>query len=286
MKKYIYYTLSLMLAACVVSCDSDDDTVANEELLVVPDQVTIGFANVDSQMTVLEDGGVANLEVVLSQALPYSGELVFEATSSDGSIETVGADDAVINEVVIPQSVVIPAGTTSVAVDFSFVNDNICDPSEIYTLRIRDFVMDAVDVNSYVVGGDVEATVNVVDELPRVVTVADGDVTFSLSFDASLDVDFGLFFTDQVFDLALLVDAGATFANPETLTWPAGSADGRYSVNMQEFGNSYPFDYDLTITFPDGSEQVYSCFITENSFELLIDRVTDGGNVTYTFTQI
>ncbi|WP_459212355.1 hypothetical protein [Aquimarina rhabdastrellae] len=285
MKKYILYTLSLFAATCIVSCDSDDD-VANEELVVTPHKVTVGFTNTDTQDVVLEDGGVASVEIVLSEALPFDGELVFEATSSDGSIETIAADDSVITEVSIPQSVTVPAGTTTVTADFSFVNDNIDDFSEVYTLKIKDFVTQGSSIETYLVGENLTKEVNVVDELPRVVTVADGDVAFRLDFPLALDADFGLFYTDRVIDNDLLVGSGVTFANPEEFTWASSTDEGRFSLFVQEFNGAFPLDYTLTITFPDGSEEVYTRTITENGFVLLVDKVINSdGTITYTLAQ-
>ena len=272
-------SLFMIIGVVFTSCE-DDDTVANESLVNSPTQVKIEFTDQNNDITITE-GDSVDLTASLSQSLTYDAIMTIDIVSSDGSLSTSG-----VSEVAFTATATLPAGQTTATFSLTFTDDEITDTTETYTVSIVDF--ESVDgtypTTSFLIGGDISRTINVENGLVQVVTVA-GDVNIALTWASGQDMDLRLFEKNQ--STANQIDGSFSVSSVETVTLTSAQPDGDYTVWIEEwFGLSAPVDYTLTLDFPGGEQSVFNGTVTADGFYLIINKSTNGADVTYTLTQL
>lgn len=278
--KNIFKITTILLVLLVWSCEQDDSG-ANEDLVVTPTQVTVSFTDQNDGTVLLEDGGAVTLEVTLDEALTYDSILTLEVTSSDGSIETTPG----VMEVAFTPVANLAAGETSASFDFVFSDDTITDGTEVYTVSIANLesASGAYAINRFITGADITRTITAVEgDLPLTVVTTAGDVNVLLEWATAEDLD--LYLRDEPgFDGGNPNIATSWFSQPESMPIAGGLADGTYYIGVDSFLDTAPFGVacTLTLTFPDATAEV---LLTElNDFIWIqVDKSTNGSVVTYT----
>ena len=290
MKKNIKFLtiLCMVLGLSFYSCE-DDSTVANEELLVTPTEVSVNFVDANNNISIIEGEDVV-LNVQLSSALSI-------ATTLDVMVQSGGAD-ASATEVAYTSSFEIAAGSTSQDITLSFLDDGDYLLSDIRTYTVS-FNMGNMDPNLYLISTDANRTITVSEPLPpgTVVTTTTGDLSISVGFAAGGDIDvYGLegMLTDGPALLAAnLFDVSAGYSNPEVINLANGSSDGDYTIFIRDYNGGYPTDVVVTLDFAGGEQEVFNLVVDDAMFaglidgdvKLFINKASSGAAVTYTITQ-
>jgi len=290
MKKNIKFLtiLCMVLGLSFYSCE-DDSTVANEELLVTPTEISVNFVDANNNLSIIEGEDVM-LNVQLSSALSI-------ATTLDVMVQSGGAD-ASATEVTYTSSFEIAAGSTSQDITLSFLDDGDYLLSDIQTYTVS-FNMGNMDPNLYLISTDANRTITVSEPLPpgTVVTTTTGDLSISVGFAAGGDIDvYGLegILTDGPALLAAnLFDVSAGYSNPEVINLANGSSDGDYTIFIRDYNGGYPTDVVVTLDFAGGEQEVFNLVVDDAMFaglidgdvKLFINKASSGAAVTYTITQ-
>lgn len=278
--KNILKITTILLLCLVWSCEQDDSG-ANEDLVVTPTQVTVSFTDQNDGTVLLEDGGAVTLEVTLDQALTYDSILTLDVTSSDGSIETTAG----VMEVAFTPVANLAAGETSASFDFVFSDDTITDGTEVYTVSISNLesASGVYPINRFITGADLTRTITAVEgDLPLTVVTTAGDVNVLLEWATAEDLD--LYLRDEPgFDGGNPNIATSWFSQPESMPIAGGLADGTYYIGVDSFLDTAPFGVPciLTLTFPDATAEVLLTELNEFIW-IQVDKSTNGSVVTYT----
>lgn len=285
--KYLNKILFAAIAAIAfTSCETDDfDPV--EATSFDPEQVEISFSDTNKNVMALEAGGTANYEISLSKALPLEASVTFKITSSDGSIESNGAQEVSYSEVMFA------AGETSKELVLTFADDAKEDAREVYTVAIENLTFtESQNSNFILLTNDVEnqsRTVKVYDSLKTVVTTA-GDATVTLSWrDAATDLDFGMFNS-----AGSSIDFGSAFnTTPETLTLLEAEPDDIFTFTIYVWSaGSSAIEYNLEFVSPTETVDFTSNLVNASGFYGTIEdtlevlKTTNGSEVTYVIGKI
>ena len=290
MKKNIKFLtiLCMVLGLSFYSCE-DDSTVANEELLVTPTEISVNFVDANNNICVVEGEDVV-LNVQLSSALSIT-------TTLDVMVQSGGAD-ASATEVTYTSSFEIAAGSTSQDITLSFLDDGDYLLSDIQTYTVS-FNMGNMDPNLYLISTDASRIITVSEPLPpgTVVTTTTGNLSISVGFAAGGDIDVygleGMLIDGPAILAANLFDASAGYSNPEVINLASGSSDGDYTIFIRDYNGGYPTDVVVTLDFAGGEQEVFNLVVDDAMFaglidgdvKLFINKASSGAAVTYTITQ-
>lgn len=226
MKKIKLSIYTLLLSLALVSCESETTNLV-EGVATPTEQVVIEFSDTNLKTDVLENGGTATYQVSLSKPLPVDGVVVFDISSSDGSIEsTAGVGEVSHNEVKIP------AGETSVSVTFTFTDDTVSDAEEIYNVSIKNLNVSETLIKHFITLNEKSGarTINVYDTLPLVVEAPLGDADIVLNWPGSEDLD--LYLRSEA-KITSTVIANSWYSQPESVTITQALADGDYFFRVR-----------------------------------------------------
>ena len=281
--KNIKYLALLFSLTLLISCGQDDvDSVTNPGVYNPTSEINLGFTDANGGQLVLEsdDENAITFEISLStNPLSVATTITLAGSSSDGTVD--GAS--------YPETVVIPAGDTSVDVVVSFSDDGVAEGTDVETFTIEIVDADFGGSNDYyLTPGDISRTIDVTDTLPLSVVTTAGDVDFGLYWGDSSDLDC------RIRDAALnTIDTGYSVSPGENVTLPGSVSDGVYTFSIRPWdvassaidyliemevptGEIYPFDGKLLNATGSWSQEITSLEITKS---------TNGSVVTYTIIQ-
>lgn len=281
MKKIKLSIYTLLLSLAFISCESETTDLV-EGTVKETQQIEVGFSDTNNNAIVLEDGGKASLEVFISKALPYEATVELEITSSDNSLKKASGDD----ELTYDAMVKIPAGSTSVAANFSFINDEKSDGSETYTVVVKNVTTSSTLTGQYITNSNDQAklsrTILVFDTLPDVIKTTQGAVDMNLSWlDGRRDMDLYLLTEDARPTRANTIDFSEGFRPSETVTLPAAQADGKFYLFVNQYRFTADVDYTMKYTFPDGQMLDLSGTVSDDSVIYTINKITNGSEIIY-----
>ena len=256
--KNIKYLALLFSLTLLISCGQDDvDSVTNPGVYSPTSEINVGFTDTNIDQMVLENDPTADpLTYTIGtkiNPLDVDITLTLGITSSDGSPD--GAS--------YPETVVIPAGESSVDVQLSFSDDGDAEgfAEEIYTFRILDVDFGSSDVY-YLTQG----------ELPP------GPVEITVTWsNAAKDLDIFLIEGELDLDGTVLDDSqGVTTTEQVVLS---ADEEGVFSLYMYEWNFDYPVDYEINYVFEDGQVLSFDSNITSDSFQFTISKLNDGAQM-------
>ena len=147
--------------------------------------------------------------------LSVATTITLAGSSSDGTVD--GAS--------YPETVVIPAGDTSVDVVVSFSDDGVAEGTDVETFTIEIVDADFGGSNDYyLTPGDISRTIDVTDTLPLSVVTEVGPLELVFAWGGLSDLDAGYFSRFR----GLIALSQNVNQDPEYLTLPASAADGVY----------------------------------------------------------
>jgi hypothetical protein len=274
--KYLAVLLSFTL---FISCGEDDvESITNDGTFTPTSEISIGFSDSNNGLLLLENGGTADYTISLGgAALSSDMEITLAMDSSDGSVEAT-----------FPATVTIPAGDTSVTFTCTLIDDGILGDTEIYTVSIDNAVIQGDTTGFYLTTAEVSRTMEVVDTLPVIVMTTPSDVDFNFSWMGTSDLDI------RIRDAGLnTIDTGYSVTPGESVTLEQGDPDGLYTLSIRPWTVADPTsEWRLEFVSPAGIES-FTGIVTlgggfwADEFTILeIEKVTDGGTVTYTLTAI
>lgn len=281
--KNIKYLALLFSLTLLISCGQDDvDSVTNPGVLTPTSEINLGFTDANGGQLVLESDDENAITFVISLStnpLSVATTITLAGSSSDGTVD--GAS--------YPETVVIPAGDTSVDVVVSFSDDGVAEGTDVETFTIEILDADFGGSNDYyLTPGDISRTIDVTDTLPLSVVTSAGDVDFGFYWGDSSDLDC------RIRDAALnTIDTGYSVSPGENVTLPGSVSDGVYTFSIRPWdvassaidyliemevptGEIYPFDGKLLNATGGWSQEITSLEITKS---------TNGSVVTYTIIQ-
>lgn len=269
----VLFTFTLFMA-----CGEDDvDSITNDGTYSPSSEISIGFSDSNDGLLLLEAGGTTDYTISHSiGALPDDLILSLNMTSSDGSVEAT-----------FPTEVTIPAGETSVTFTCTLNDDGVAGDTETYVLSIADAVYQGDASEFYFTTADGERKIDIVDTLPVIVSTTPGDVDFNFTWTGASDLDV------RIRDAALnTIDTGYSVSPGETVTLGQADADGIYTFSIRPWSVADPTsDWTIEFVYPTGTETFTGTvtlgagFWAEEFTVLEIEKVTDGGTVTYSFTE-
>ena len=271
--KNIKYLALLFSLTLLISCGQDDaDSVTNPGEYTPTSEVNVGFTDTNIDQMVLENDPTADpLTYTIGtniNPLDVDITLTLGITSSDGSPD--GAS--------YPQTVIIPAGESSVDVQLSFSDDGVAEgfAEEIYTFEILDVDFGSSDVY-YLTQGELTRNITVIDSEPDF-TAPPGAVEISVTWsNAAKDLDIFLVTGNQDLGGALIDDSqGVT--TTEQVVLPADQ-EGVFSLYMYEWSSDYPVDYEINYVFEDGQVLSFDSNISSDSFQFTISKSNDGAQM-------
>ena len=271
--KNIKYLALLFSLTLLISCGQDDaDSVTNPGEYTPTSEVNVGFTDTNIDQMVLENDPTADpLTYTIGtniNPLDVDITLTLGITSSDGSPD--GAS--------YPQTVIIPAGESSVDVQLSFSDDGVAEgfAEEIYTFEILDVDFGSSDVY-YLTQGELTRNITVIDSEPDF-TAPPGAVEISVTWsNAAKDLDVFLVTGDQ--DLGgVLIDDSQGVTTTEQVVLPADQ-EGVFSLYMYEWSSDYPVDYEINYVFEDGQVLSFDSNISSDSFQFTISKSNDGAQM-------
>ena len=290
MKKIKLSIYTLLLSLALVSCESETTNLV-EGVATPTEQVVIEFSDTNLKTDILENGGTATYQVSLSKPLPVDGVVVFDISSSDGSIEsTAGVGEVSHNEVKIP------AGETSVSVTFTFTDDTVSDAEEIYNVSIKNLNVSETLIKHFITLNEKSdaRTINVYDTLPLVVEAPLGDADIVLNWPGSEDLD--LYLRSEA-KITSTVIANSWYSQPESVTITQALADGDYFLGLDNFDIATPYSVPCTlaINFAGGKSEVLLTSLDtvataaangEPDIWYKINKTTNGSKVVYTIIKL
>ena len=286
MKNIKYLALLLISFTLLISCGQDEvDSVTNPGVLTPTSEINFGFIDANDGQLVLESDPLNAVTFVIglsSNPLPVATVLTIGVSSSDGTID--GAN--------YPETVIIPAGDTSVDVVVSFSDDGVAEGTTAETFTIEILDADLGDNSDYyLTSGDATRTIDVVDTLPFSVVTEAGPLELVFSWVGSSDLDAFLFSASGT-----QIDGSQGFSNTEYLTLPASAADGVYIFIIAPWSvSSAAIDWLLEVEVVSHPTQTVYPFTGEllnasggyNDIRdtIEITKSTDGSEVKYTIIQ-
>lgn len=277
MKKLTYLLSLLMLSTFVLSCETDTESVTNPGEFLTPTQFSLNFTDDNSNSSTFE-GGTVTFSVGSATPLLADVTLSINVTSSDGTAE-----------VTYPQTITLNKGESAVYFDVMPTDDGVAESGgEVYTVSITDITAD-YGGEHYVMSLDANRTINVSD--PPTIVTTPGDVNITLTWtDGNIDID--LYCVTGVQDLnGTVVDSSAGITTTEMVTMPGSSADGNYSIYMEQWaflGTPPDVNEMITVTFdfPDGGQLVYTDTFINTGWEFTLTKLTLGSTVGYLVNQL
>ncbi|MFV7669606.1 retention module-containing protein [Shewanella algae] len=263
----------------------NDGVYENSENLSV---VISGVTDVDNSLEQLEIGGnnSADTTILDAQDAPVVGIVAEQSSVTEGetaaftvSIDQVADEDVVVNftysgvaedgsDFTGVASVTIPAGSTSVPLDISTINDGIYEGAEDFTVTI-----DSVSGADASIGANNSADTTILDaqDAPVVGIVADqSSVTegetaaFTVSIDQVADEDVVVNFT-----YSGVAEDGSDFTGVASVTIPAGSTSVPLDISTINDG-IYEGAEDFTVTINSVSGADATISPTESSADTTI----------------
>jgi len=286
MKNIKYLALLLISFTLLISCGQDEvDSVTNPGVLTPTSEINFGFIDANDGQLVLESDPLNAVTFVIglsSNPLPVATVLTIGVSSSDGTID--GAN--------YPETVIIPAGDTSVDVVVSFSDDGVAEGTNAETFTIEILDADLGDNSDYyLTSGDATRTIDVVDTLPFSVVTEAGPLELVFSWDGSSDLDAFLNTASGT-----EIDGSQGYTNTEYLTLPSSAADGVYIFQISPWTvSSTAIDWLLEIEVVSHPTQTVYPFTGEllnasggysdERDTIEITKSTDGSEVKYTIIQ-
>ena len=277
--KNIKYLALFLSFTILFSCGEDDvESITNDGTYTATSEISVGFSDSNDGLLLLEAGGTANYTISTSVgALPVDMVVVLSLDSSDGSVEATFSD-----------SVTIPAGSTSVDVTVTFTDDGVAGDAETYTLGIADVIIQGDTSGYYITTAEQSRTINIVDSLPVVVVTTPSDVDFNFTWTGTSDLDI------RIRDAGLNdIDTGYSTSPGEVVTLGQADADGVYALSIRPWSVADPTsDYTIEFVSPAGTETFTGTVTLSGGFwadeftVLEVEKSTDAGQVTYTFTEL
>ena len=279
--KNIKYLALLFSLTLLISCGQDDvDSVTNPGVYSPTSEINVGFTDTNIDQMVLENDPTADpLTYTIGtniNPLDVSITLTLGITSSDGSPD--GAS--------YPETVIIPAGESSVDVQLSFSDDGDAEgfAEEIYTFRILDVDFGSSDVY-YLTQGELTRNITVIDSEPDF-TAPPGPVEITVTWsNAAKDLDIFLIEGELDLDGTVLDDSqGVTTTEQVVLS---ADEEGVFSLYMYEWSSDYPVEYDISFTFPGGRVETFTdAKIQDDSFQFTLIKASLGAQFGYRITQL
>ncbi|MAD30606.1 MAG: hypothetical protein CMC00_06235 [Flavobacteriaceae bacterium] len=279
--KNIKYLALLFSLTLLISCGQDDaDSVTNPGEYTPTSEVNVGFTDTNIDQMVLENDPTADaLTYTIGtniNPLDVDITLTLGITSSDGSPD--GAS--------YPQTVIIPAGESSVDVQLSFSDDGVAEgfAEEIYTFEILDVDFGSSDVY-YLTQGELTRNITVIDSEPDF-TAPPGAVEISVTWsNAAKDLDVFLITGDQDSG-GVLIDDSQGVTTTEQVVLPADQ-EGVFSLFMYEWSSDYPVEFNVSFTFPGGLVETFTDVkIQDDSFQFTLIKASLGAQFGYRITQL
>ena len=279
--KNIKYLALLFSLTLLISCGQDDaDSVTNPGEYTPTSEVNVGFTDTNIDQMVLENDPTADpLTYTIGtniNPLDVDITLTLGITSSDGSPD--GAS--------YPQTVIIPAGESSVDVQLSFSDDGVAEgfAEEIYTFEILDVDFGSSDVY-YLTQGELTRNITVIDSEPDF-TAPPGAVEISVTWsNAAKDLDVFLVTGDQDSG-GVLIDDSQGVTTTEQVVLPADQ-EGVFSLFMYEWSSDYPVEFNVSFTFPGGLVETFTDVkIQDDSFQFTLIKASLGAQFGYRITQL
>ena len=279
--KNIKYLALLFSLTLLISCGQDDaDSVTNPGEYTPTSEVNVGFTDTNIDQMVLENDPTADpLTYTIGtniNPLDVDITLTLGITSSDGSPD--GAS--------YPQTVIIPAGESSVDVQLSFSDDGVAEgfAEEIYTFEILDVDFGSSDVY-YLTQGELTRNITVIDSEPDF-TAPPGAVEISVTWsNAAKDLDVYLITGDQDSG-GVLIDDSQGVTTTEQVVLPADQ-EGVFSLFMYEWSSDYPVEFNVSFTFPGGLVETFTDVkIQDDSFQFTLIKASLGAQFGYRITQL
>ena len=285
------YKISLLFTLCgfiFTSCEQNiDDTIAPTVEKV---SANVSLTKITTDEFILEAGGVVDFNITLSNALPFNAIASLDIVSSDGSLVTTSG----LEEIIYNSEITIAAGVTSTTFSLTFVDDTISD-IETYTVTLSNFRPsdgNFPDLAEITASTPLTETIEVYDVLPVIIKTTTADVEINFTWAGTNDLDCRL-------RTAALgsVDAGYAYSTNgtigETMDFLGSEPDGDYVISIRPWtvnDSSIAFSFDFVHetgnkVFSSTLENATGGWNQEDLF-LEINKVTDGAEVTYTFTQI
>ena len=204
--------------AVVVATDTDDAIFESNETNNTT--IAAGFTLTDtllitaSKTAVPETAGTSGLRYVVTRSGDPSAPLVVSLLSSDTT------------EIVVPDTITIPAGQANVAFFAQVLDDTIVDPSQVVTVAASaaGFVSDTVDVA--VLDNDVP-TLAIETSLDTMLEGKTTLATVSRSYGNDGDPSY---MTDDPLTVTLLDVTGSQFTMPATVEIPSGSLEVTFEI--------------------------------------------------------
>ena len=186
--KNIKYLALLFSLTLLISCGQDDvDSVTNPGVLTPTSEINLGFTDANGGQLVLEsdDENAITFEISLStNPLSVATTITLAGSSSDGTVD--GAS--------YPETVVIPAGDTSVDVVVSFSDDGVAEGTDVETFTIEIVDADFGGSNDYyLTPGDLSRTIDVTDTLPLSVVTEVGPLELVFAWGGISDLDAAIY---------------------------------------------------------------------------------------------
>ncbi len=218
---------------------------------------------------------------------------------------------AVSGDVIVPASVtehpvVVELGTTlernallTYTVNGTEFNETVQAGTATYEIMVTNTLgqINEVVLNSVAVLYDGDFDIDFDNNTTRIIggPESDEDVFVSMTFDGG------------AYDLDLFIKSGASDSNgstivssegvtgTETVTFPSTAADGIYSVEVIEFDGFFTpatgdtISYQLLVIHPDVSDSGFAIYDKEvvlSGFPLTLEKTTDAGNSSFTFTEL
>ena len=281
--KNIKYLALLFSLTLLISCGQDDvDSVTNPGVYNPTSEINLGFTDANGGQLVLEsdDENAITFEISLStNPLSVATTITLAGSSSDGTVD--GAS--------YPETVVIPAGDTSVDVVVSFSDDGVAEGTDVETFTIEIVDADFGGSNDYyLTPGDISRTIDVTDTLPLSVVTTAGDVDFGLYWGDSSDLDC------RIRDAFLTtIDFGYSVSPGEFVTLPSAVPDGVYTFSIRPWDVFSPaIDYLIEMEVPTNETYPFTSTLlnatggwSQEITSLEITKSTNGSVVTYTIIQ-
>jgi hypothetical protein len=286
--KNIKYLALLFSLTLLISCGQDDvDSVTNPGVLTPTSEINLGFTDANGGQLVLESDEENAITFVISLStnpLSVATTITLAGSSSDGTVD--GAS--------YPETVVIPAGDTSVDVVVSFSDDGVAEGTDVETFTIEIVDADFGGSNDYyLTPGDISRTIDVTDSFPFSVVTEVGPLEMVFAWSGLSDLDAGIYSVD----LGGLIDLSDNYnQDPEYLTLPASAADGVYIFQIAPWsvaGSEIDWFLEFEVV-SHPTETIYPFsgkllnaggFYSDIRDTIEITKSTDGSEVTYTIIQ-
>ncbi|MCI2229964.1 hypothetical protein MC378_12370 [Polaribacter sp. MSW13] len=279
MKKIKNIIYIAILSLLVVSCEDNTDSVTNPGELNGDNLIEVKVGLTDDNLSAeLVEGETTSFRLEMSSILDGEVTVSLNVTSSDGDAEAT-----------FPTTLTFQNGQRAMLFDVTALDDGISE-SEKFTLEITNVEVDLnTNQDYYVHLGDTTRTISIKD-IPTPIVTTVGDLSFTLNWSGSNDLDFFLFdSTGSIVD----VSWASSTVSGETVTLAGAAADGDYTVEMWAWTvNDASIDYSVDVVAPTET-QIFSGNFSgltgvygSQLIVLEVNKSTAGGTVTYTINQL